>query len=387
MAQDLATEFVADLYRRERSGITRSVARIAGESHAEDLVHDAFVAYLTKSPWATKPGAWVATVARNRALNELRRPKLVPLTGGEADASGSLRDHGSREPAAADIVLDVEQDAIRSVVANALGVLHERSLTALRMKFFEGADYQQIADALGVRVPQAHVIVHRALRRLGRALVNQMADAHGASECAPALMQMAGLSGGDDLTVDLHHDEGPCQTCRPAWDEIVALRIGAWVPAPLVGLTLALRKAARHAAAQIGGRLSPRGGLAADAAVRAATALVAVGVAITLSPSAAPAHTVLSPRGVAVAPAAVSRPGVGTAGIPATTSGAKSASAPKATTTRTAPRSTDAVSAGGTHVSPPKADGQPGGVRNDQVGGTIVCTDISKPCDPPPPGH
>ncbi|MGH2830803.1 MAG: RNA polymerase sigma factor, partial [Actinomycetota bacterium] len=215
MAQDLAREFVADLYRRERSGMTRSVARIAGESHAEDLVHDAFVAYLTKSPWATRPGAWVATVARNRALNELRRPRLVPLTGVEPDDD---------QPSP-----DAEREAIRTTVASALAAIPARSITALRMKFFEGCDYPEIASALGVRIAQAHVIVHRALRRLGRELVNRMAAVHGASDCAPALLRMAGLSAVEDA-----HDADPCPACRPAWDEIVALRIGGWIPLPLL---------------------------------------------------------------------------------------------------------------------------------------------------------
>ncbi|MHB8511127.1 MAG: RNA polymerase sigma factor [Actinomycetota bacterium] len=261
MAQDLATEFVADLYRRERAGITRSIARIAGESHAEDLVHDAFVAYLTKSPWATKPGAWVATVAKNRALNELRRPKLVPLE--DDDSPTTIED------------ADVEREALRSVVASALSGLQERSLVALRMKFFEGADYPQIAKELGVRVAQAHVIVHRALRRLGRELVHRMADAHGASSCTPALLRMAGLGSGDD-----EHDDAPCPTCAPAWDEISSLRIGAWIPGPLIAAFLSTRHRLHKIYASIASRMSAQSTLAADALSKAA-ACFAVGVAAT----------------------------------------------------------------------------------------------------------
>lgn len=370
MAQDLATEFVADLYRRERTGIARSVARIAGESHAEDLVHDAFVAYLTKAPWADRPGAWVSTVARNRALNTLRRPKLVPLSGDE--------------PTPAEIETpDAEREAVRTVVAEALSSINERSLVALRMKFFEGADYPAIAEALGVRVPQAHVIIHRSLRRLGRELIRRMADAHGAGDCAQALVRLAGLSTGEayhDNGHDSAHDSGPCALCAPAWDEIQALRIGAWL-APLVAFKNQIKSFANNLA----GRMTPRGSLASDAVSRTATAFVALGVAAS---SMAPA--VASGPSVAQRPAAqVEAPAAGTsvqqaeAGT-ATAPGAKPVARAPMRPATASDRTTTAGTAG--RVTPPSNE-EPGHVSNDGVGGVLICTDVSKPCAPPPPGR
>lgn len=366
MAQDLATEFVADLYRRERTGIARSVARIAGESHAEDLVHDAFVAYLVKAPWADKPGAWVSTVARNRALNTLRRPKLVPLNGDE--------------PTPAEIETpDAEREAVRQVVADALSSINERSLIALRMKFFEGADYPAIADALGVRVPQAHVIIHRSLRRLGRELIRRMADAHGAGDCAQALVRLAGLSTGEAYhEADGTHDTGPCALCAPAWDEIQALRIGGWL-APLVAFKNQIKSLANNLA----GRTTPRGSLASDAVSRTATAFVALGVAASsLAPAAA------SGPSVTQRPAAqIAVPAAGTnVTQPALDAGATQSKPAVTTTRRKATSSSDTTSVGTTgRVTPPKKD-EPGHASNDQIGGVLVCTDISKPCSPPPPG-
>ncbi|HEX9697448.1 MAG TPA: sigma-70 family RNA polymerase sigma factor [Actinomycetota bacterium] len=370
MAQDLATEFVADLYRRERSGIARSVARIAGESHAEDLVHDAFVAYLTKAPWADKPGAWVSTVARNRALNTLRRPKLVPLSGEEPTA-----DHETP---------DSEREAVRRVIETALSAIHPRSLTALRMKFFEGADYPAIADALGVRVSQAHVIVHRSLRRLGRELIRQMADAHGARECAPALTKLAGLTTDAEsrhaVGADDGHDEGPCPLCAPAWDEIQALRIGGWI-APLI----VFKDQLKSIAGKIAGRITVQGSLASESVSRATTAFVAMGVAAA---SLAPAAATI-PSESQRPSARIEAPSAGTIvtdAPPGSSTASESASGPAAKPRRATESSAETTSVGSAgRVTPPKDD-EPGHVGNDDAG-MLVCLDVTQPCTPPPPGR
>ncbi|GAC1412834.1 MAG: hypothetical protein NVSMB57_08340 [Actinomycetota bacterium] len=255
------------------------------------------------------------------------------------------------------------------------------------MKFFEDADYPEIAEKLGVRVPQAHVIVHRALRRLGRELVSQMASAHGASECADALAKMAGLGGNDD-----EHADTPCPTCRPAWDEIVALRIGAWIPGPLLWPIMAARHRAHrihaHLFNRLAGRLTPNGSLTADLISRAAVAALAVGVASTsLTP--ASGHTVpLRP--------AVTRPAPVTLAdtrMPAAKLAVKPASRPVVRPAHiTEPQGTgkaksvDVVNAGGNHVTPPNGN-EPPAARNDSYGGVIVCPGIGQSCDPPPPSH
>lgn len=374
MAQDLAREFVADLYRRERSGIARSVSRISGESHAEDLVHDAFVAYLVKSPWATKPGAWIATVARNRALNELRRPKLVPLSGGlDGESEGYERTIPAENAEPSE---DSEREAVRSVVAGALSALNERSLTAIRMKFFEGADYDVIADHLGVRVAQAHVIVHRALRRLGRELIHRMAAAHGVSSCAPALARLAGLGGGDDS-----HEGAPCPACRPAWDEICALRIGAWVPLPLV----AFKFKVRGLLDRVAGRVTVREPMIAEPASRAATAFVAMGVAASsLTPALAATPSAVQRPAPVVAPAVAE--GVPGANEAATVATGTNAANTKKAAPKNAPAPRSVPVAPGTRINQPEQDHQPTQVGDDRVGGVVVCPNVTTGCDDDPEG-
>jgi RNA polymerase sigma-70 factor (ECF subfamily) len=198
------------LYTDERARLARRTVPLAGD-RAEDIVHDAFLTYLTRDEVIIAPRAWLERVARNRALNELRRAREVPLP----------EDVAVEQDAA-----PVERDAIRAVVAHALGDLDERSRTALRLRFFEERSYEDIARELEVRVSQAHVVLHRSLRRLGRAIVRRLASAHGVSECAPALEEIAGFGRQAN-----GHGAAACERCKPVLDELAALRTLGLLPA------------------------------------------------------------------------------------------------------------------------------------------------------------
>src|SRR3979490_1830387 len=84
MAQ--ADPLVGDLFRREAGKISAWLARLLGPSRLdliEDAGQDAFGAALRRWPpdgVPARPAAWLAVVARNKALDRLRRnAKLDPL--------------------------------------------------------------------------------------------------------------------------------------------------------------------------------------------------------------------------------------------------------------------------------------------------------------------
>jgi RNA polymerase sigma factor (sigma-70 family) len=207
---------IAALYEQERTTLTRSAARLVGPDHAQDLVHDAFLTYLTKPPAADRPGAWLSRVTRNRALNELRRVRVVSL---EEDAPHDAR-VGER----------AERHAVQTVLARALIGLPERYRRALELRYLQGEDYDVVAEDLGVSVAQAHVVLHRATRRLGRELVRGLAQPHRADACVPAIERMLGFT--TDAT---DHADEPCDACAPVMDELHSLR-AAPVFIPAVGL-------------------------------------------------------------------------------------------------------------------------------------------------------
>ena len=84
MAQ--ADPLVGDLFRREAGKISAWLARLLGPSRLdliEDAVQDAFGTALARWPLdgvPDRPAAWLAVVARNKALDRLRRnAKLDPI--------------------------------------------------------------------------------------------------------------------------------------------------------------------------------------------------------------------------------------------------------------------------------------------------------------------
>lgn len=215
---DLQSTNVVELYQLERRRLRRSTARIVGVDLAEDVVHDAFVTFIDRAPQADRPGAWINRTARNRALKELRNAPTVPLSPESAIA-------------ASDLGLEVEREASRSVVHDALAALSERDRRALWLRYFEGYDNSAVARTLGMRTPAVAVLVHRATKRLGREIIRRLAEAHGAGDCATALARMAGV----EKTGEAAEHHAPCRRCSPAWDEIAALRA---LPAMLPGLPL-----------------------------------------------------------------------------------------------------------------------------------------------------
>jgi RNA polymerase sigma-70 factor (ECF subfamily) len=72
---------VADAHRREWAFVLAATARVAGNLDlAEECVQDAYVAALdawTRDGVPRRPGAWLTTTARRRALDALRRERVL----------------------------------------------------------------------------------------------------------------------------------------------------------------------------------------------------------------------------------------------------------------------------------------------------------------------
>ncbi len=356
----MTPEGVGELYKTERSGLTRSVARIAGDD-AEDLVHDAFVAFLVAGREAERPGAWVQRVARNRALNHIRRLRAVPLD--ESTASDG------EEPDA-----DAIRDATRAVVAEALASLPPRAREALRLRYYEGRTYEDIAERLGVRIGQAHVVVHRSIRRLGREVVGVLAAAHGADSCAPALLRLSGLGEGGEAG----HEDGPCIRCESTWEELVALRALpglAFVPVARFG---DIRRSIE--------RIWTKAMSLAEPATAIAPALLAAGVTLAaLVPPAAPQVSRAPAKQAPAVNVSFERPGKAPAA--ATTADAGSSLSVGATAdspSAAIPKRADSVTAGPATIRQADDHTQTEVNRGGSgSAGVVVCKPL-EPCPPPP---
>src|SRR5207342_2240989 len=89
---------VEEAFRRESGRALAGLIRVLGDFDlAEDAVQDAFVAALEHWPRdgiPDNPGAWITTTARRRAIDRLRRARVLSekqvILQAEADAEARL---------------------------------------------------------------------------------------------------------------------------------------------------------------------------------------------------------------------------------------------------------------------------------------------------------
>jgi RNA polymerase sigma factor (sigma-70 family) len=153
-----------DLYRSSRDDLYAYVATLLRDrGAAEDVTALAFErAYRKHKSFRRERGserAWLFGIARNAALDELRRRRrLVPLLGEPVDATAPSWDADGAEQV-------VRRVAVRSALAGLPG--RERELIAL--KFHAGLSNAEIARVLGTSETNAGTMLHRAIETLRKA--------------------------------------------------------------------------------------------------------------------------------------------------------------------------------------------------------------------------
>ena len=156
------------------AGLTR-VVRDVGV--AEDLAHDALVAALEQWPEEgipDKPGAWLMAASKHRAIDTLRRNKLVRRKhqelGGEIEAQGG---EVSDEREALDAALDDEigDDLLSLMFIACHPVLAMEARVALTLRMLGGLTTAEIARAFLVPEPTIAQRIVRAKRTLAEARV------------------------------------------------------------------------------------------------------------------------------------------------------------------------------------------------------------------------
>src|SRR6476659_999861 len=152
-----------ELYRRNRDDVHAYVAGLLRDrAAAEDVTALAFErAYRRRRSFNPKRGtrrAWLFGIARNAALDELRRRRRQAiLTAEPADDTAIAPEH------AADVAL--RRAALRAGIASLAP--RERELVAL--KFFAGLANSEIAAVIGVSETNAGTRLHRVIEKLRRA--------------------------------------------------------------------------------------------------------------------------------------------------------------------------------------------------------------------------
>ena len=148
------------LYRECAGDVFAYVMTLLRErSAAEDVTMAAFErAYRRRRSFDRARGnerAWLFTIARNAALDELRRRKrTVALIGDHEDLGAAV---GDSDP--------LQRAAVRAALAE----LEPRERELVALKFLAGLSNAEIADVLGVSASNAGTRLHRVVQKLREA--------------------------------------------------------------------------------------------------------------------------------------------------------------------------------------------------------------------------
>ena len=152
------------LYRAARDDVFAYVATLLGDRPAaEDVTASAFErAYRRQRTYRSARGserAWLFGIARNAALDELRRRKRsAALTADPEDVEAAAPED------AADAALR------RAALRAALAGLPPRERELIALKFHAGLDNAELAGVLGCSVSNAGTRLHRAMEKLREAV-------------------------------------------------------------------------------------------------------------------------------------------------------------------------------------------------------------------------
>ena len=151
------------LYRSSRDDVYAYVASIVREpSTAEDVTAQAFErAFRKRGRWSPQRGsarAWVFAIARNAALDELRRRKRHATLAADPEDEGAEPAHDAAESALR-----------RTVLKDALAALDPRDRELVALKFFAGLSNGEIAEVIGVSESNAGTRLHRVITKLREA--------------------------------------------------------------------------------------------------------------------------------------------------------------------------------------------------------------------------
>jgi RNA polymerase sigma factor (sigma-70 family) len=157
-----------ELFSRHAGAVRMAIGdRVRDRDRQQDLVQDAFLLAFARLGSLRDPGRfrpWLLRIARNTAVDDIRRMLRAPVGPTEPDVD-SLVGRSHDEPAVAFELRQLARD-----VAAGRAALSHRDNRALTLSAEHGLGIADIASELGVTTGAAKVILHRARRRLLRAI-------------------------------------------------------------------------------------------------------------------------------------------------------------------------------------------------------------------------
>jgi len=105
------------------------------------------------------PIAWMAAIARNRALDEARRKQIVE-SGAPIEEAGEIVDPAATAPA----LLELAEDNVR--LHDCLGQLEAKRADIVRLAYLDGLSREELSQRFGAPVATIKTWLHRSLKQL-----------------------------------------------------------------------------------------------------------------------------------------------------------------------------------------------------------------------------
>ncbi len=162
-------EAFGSLVQRYQRPIIAMVRNLIGDEHiCEDIAQEVFFAAYKKlrtfDESQSKFSTWLFTIARNKSINYARRKRIISF--------GKLPDDLE-----SNIVADtVEQAELFEKLNGLLDKLPNAQKRAFTLAEFENLSYEDIAQIEGVRLGTVRSRIHRAKKKIAKALKNYKAD-------------------------------------------------------------------------------------------------------------------------------------------------------------------------------------------------------------------
>lgn len=158
------------LYDRHSTTVYSLILRIVRDSaRAEELAQETFWQVWTRAEQFQGAGAvaaWLNRIARNKALDELRRRKSRP----QPSDQGEQRLAEIAAPSSNQVEQQVDRSWNRLTVADALAAIPPEQRSCLEMSYFDGMSQREIAAKLDVPLGTIKTRMRIGLEKLERSL-------------------------------------------------------------------------------------------------------------------------------------------------------------------------------------------------------------------------
>ncbi|MEN2787059.1 sigma-70 family RNA polymerase sigma factor [Sphingomonas qilianensis] len=156
-----------ELYQLTSAKLFGITLRICGDRQAaEDVLHDVYLTIWKRAgayePSRASPITWLATIARNRAI-DWRRAQATRRASPIEDAP-AIADHAPLASEA--LVADEEVQLLQGCI----DALEQRQRGAIRTAFFDGVTYAELAEQQNVPLGTMKSWVRRGLQKLKECL-------------------------------------------------------------------------------------------------------------------------------------------------------------------------------------------------------------------------